>query len=291
MRETSKPRCPGIPLRPALLLAVALLANACSRGPERVLLVTIDTLRADRLGCYGREGAQTPTLDGIAAEGVRFETAISPAPVTLPSHASLMTALDPPSHGVRYNSIFRLEEGFPTLAEGMRTAGFKTAAFVGAMVLERDFGLARGFDSYDDQMPPRWGMGRAQRAERSADAVVDEAIAWLEKAPDRFFLCVHLFDPHAKYEPPPDFARAFPDDPYAGEIAFVDAELGRLLKHLNQRWPDQRTLVVATSDHGESLFDHDEPTHSYGIYDSTQRVPLLMQGPGLGVGSWNPWRD
>ncbi|MCP5059301.1 MAG: sulfatase-like hydrolase/transferase [bacterium] len=281
MRENSKPSQLRVSLLLSLYMAVSLTAGACSRGPERVLLVTIDTLRADRLGCYGREGAQTPTLDGIAAAGVRFETAISPTPMTLPSHTSLMTALDPPSHGVRHNSIFRLEENFPTLAEAMRAAGFETAAFLGAMVLERDFGLARGFDSYDDQMPPRWGQNQMQRAERSADAVVDEAIAWLEKAPDRFFLWVHLYDPHAKYEPPPEFAKAFPNDPYAGEIAFVDAELGRLLAHLNQRWPDQRTLVVATSDHGESLFDHDEPTHSYGIYDSTQRVPLLMQGPGL----------
>jgi arylsulfatase A-like enzyme/tetratricopeptide (TPR) repeat protein len=246
-----------------------------------VVLVSIDTLRADRLGCYGREGARTSTLDGIAAEGVRFEAALSPAPLTLPSHASLMTALDPPDHGVRHNLVFRLEADLPTLAEGMRAAGFETAAFVGAMILEREFGLARGFDSYDDQMPPRWGAGHTRRAERNADAVVDAAIGWIENAPARFFLWVHFYDPHTDYEPPPRYARQFPDDPYAGEIAFVDAELGRLLETLQQRWPDGRTLTVVVSDHGESLFEHDEPTHSYGIYDSTQRIPLLMQGAGL----------
>jgi arylsulfatase A-like enzyme/tetratricopeptide (TPR) repeat protein len=246
-----------------------------------VVLVSIDTLRADRLGCYGREDARTPTLDRIAAEGVRFDAALSPAPLTLPSHVSLMTALDPPDHGVRHNLVFRLEENLPTLAEAMGAAGFETAAFVGAMVLEREFGLARGFDSYDDQMPPRWGAGNTRRSERSADAVVDAAIAWIEEAPARFFLWVHFYDPHTAYEPPPRYAREFPEDPYAGEIAFVDAELGRLLETLEQRWPDQRTLTVVVSDHGESLYEHDEPTHSYGIYDSTQRVPLLMRGPGL----------
>ena len=267
---------------PVLLGLVLLLATgACHRGPERVVLVTIDTLRADRLGCYGSEDARTPTLDAIATNGVRFATALSPAPLTLPSHASLMTGLDPPQHGVRHNAIFRLEADVPTLAEHMRAAGFETAAFVASMVLERDFGLARGFDRYDDRMPPRWGKSPLRRAERRATAVVDAVAAWTESAPGRFFLWVHFYDPHTEYEPPQPYAQRFPDDPYAGEIAFVDAELGRLLETLNERWPDRRTLLVVTSDHGESLFEHDEPTHSYGIYDSTQRVPLLMQGPGL----------
>ncbi|MCP3983488.1 MAG: sulfatase-like hydrolase/transferase, partial [bacterium] len=141
----------------SLLLTIGLATSACSRGPERVVLITIDTLRADQLGCYGKEGAQTPTLDGIATKGVRFEAAVSPTPITLPSHSSLMTALDPPFHGVRHNTIFRLEADHPTLAEQMRSAGFETAAFVGTVVLERESGLARGFDTYDDQMPPRWG--------------------------------------------------------------------------------------------------------------------------------------
>ncbi|MCP3986993.1 MAG: sulfatase-like hydrolase/transferase, partial [bacterium] len=166
----------------------------------------------------------------------------------------------------------------------MRSAGFETAAFVGTVVLERESGLARGFDTYDDQMPPRWGKSALRRAERSATAVVDAVDAWMNTAPDRFFLWVHLYDPHAPYDPPPQYAREFPSDPYAGEIAFVDAELGRLLERMNERWPDERTLVAVTSDHGESMFDHGEPTHSYGIYDSTQWVPLLMQGPGLPQG-------
>ncbi|MEE8508363.1 MAG: sulfatase, partial [Myxococcota bacterium] len=268
----------------ALGVVVLMLPAGCGRRPpDRVLLVSIDTLRADHVGCYGATRAHTPQMDEIGARGVRFAATLSPAPLTLPAHVSLMTALDPPAHGVRHNSIHRLNESIPTLAERMREAGFATAAFVGAVVLDPRFGLARGFDHYDDRMESRVS-GLVGYAERRADRVVDAALAWVRQAPPRFFLWVHLYDPHASYDPPPGFASAFASRPYDGEIAFADAELGRLLTGIRGRWGESGLLVVVTSDHGESLGEHAEPTHTYTIYDATQRVPLLMSGPGLAAG-------
>ena len=271
----------------ALGTLVPLVPAGCGSGPqpapERVVLVTIDTLRADRVGCYGATAGHTPQLDALAAQGVRFAVAISPAPLTLPAHASLMTALDPPGHGVRHNSIHRLDATLPTLAERMRAAGHATAAFVGAVVLAERFGLGRGFDVYDDDMGERTS-GVVGYAERRANRVVDAALAWVREAPARFFLWVHFYDPHATYDPPPGFASAFASRPYAGEIAFVDAQLGRLIAGIEERWSAEGLLIVVTSDHGESLNEHGEATHSYTIYDATQRVPLVMRGPGLPAG-------
>jgi arylsulfatase A-like enzyme/Tfp pilus assembly protein PilF len=256
-------------VRLALLCAVlipGLGGLGCGAAPlQRVVLVSIDTLRADHVGCYGARAARTPTLDGLAARGVRFAAAISPVPLTLPSHTSLMTGLDPPHHGVRHNSVFRLAGDVPTVAERMQAAGFATAAFVGAFVLEARFGLDRGFDVYDDRMAGR-RSGEVGYAERPADQVVDAALAWLEDAPPRFFLWVHFYDPHQVYAPPP---------------GFTDFQLGRLLAALEERFGEGGTLVLATSDHGESLGEHGEPTHSYSLYDATQRVPLLLAGSGV----------
>jgi len=281
----------GEELARASRLAIALalhgtLALGCIPGSsvDRVVLVTIDTLRADHLGCYGGRWVETPVLDALAERGVRFETAISPAPLTLPSHTSLMTGLDPPRHGVRNNSTFQLDSGFPTLAQRMRERGFATAAFIGAVVLDRQYGLARGFDDYDDRMAPRRAAGEFGFAERTADRVVDSAIAWLETAPERFFLWLHLYDPHAGYNPPARYLARSPSHPYAGEIAFADAELGRLVELVRARWDERRTLFVVTSDHGESLGEHGEMTHSLTIYDATQRVPLILSGAGLSRG-------
>jgi arylsulfatase A-like enzyme len=266
---------------------LVLLATGCQRSegilPDRVVLVTIDTLRADRVGCYGSERTRTPEIDTLAAGGVRFAAAISPAPLTLPAHASLLTALEPPRHGVRHNSIHRLGAGPATLAEQLRAAGFETAAFVGALVLDSRFGLARGFDVYDDRMERR-SAATVGYAERRGDRVVDAALRWLETAPDRFFLWLHLYDPHTRYDPPPGFAVAYPGDPYAGEIAFADAQVGRLLGGIRSRWGSSGLLVALTSDHGESLFEHGEPTHSYTLYEATQRVPLVLAGAGLPEG-------
>ncbi len=264
-------------------MLVACGRNAEPNGPARLVLVTIDTLRADRVGAYGAETGATPTLDALAARGVRFETAIAPAPITLPSHATLLTALDPPDHGVRGNGRFRLRDEVPTLAERMQAAGFATAAFVSAFVLDRRFGLERGFDHYDDRVGvqnPEEGV-----AARAADQTVDAALAWLAQAPARFFLWLHLYDPHDPYEPPEPYRTQQLGRPYDGEIAFADAEVGRLLAAIDARFGADETAVIVTSDHGESLGEHGEPTHSFTIYEATQRVPLIMAGPGLPSGA------
>ena len=275
-------------LRIGCVLVIALAALALpgcmpeQRGPARVVVVTIDTLRADHVGSYGSERARTPVLDGLAREGVRFDAAFSPVPLTLPAHATLLTGLDPDLHGVRHNAVFTLAPGIPSLPERLRAAGFGTAAFVGAFVLDRRFGLARGFDVYDDAMGGR-RSGRAVVgfAERRADAVVDAFLGWLETAPDRFFAWVHVYDPHADYDPPAGFSLGFAGRPYDGEIAFVDSQLGRLFEALDARFDREDTLVVVTSDHGESLGEHGEPTHSYSLYAATQRIPMIWRGPGF----------
>jgi arylsulfatase A-like enzyme/tetratricopeptide (TPR) repeat protein len=268
------------------LALLGTLASGCipAASVDRVVLVTIDTLRADHLGCYGGRWVDTPVLDALAERGVRFETAISPAPLTLPAHASLMTGLDPPRHGVRNNATFELAGDLPTLAQRMREQSFATAAFIGAVVLDRQYGLARGFEHYDDRMAPRHAAGELGFAERTADRVIDSATAWLKRAPDRFFLWLHLYDPHADYKPPARYLAESPSHPYAGEIAFADAQLGRLVDLVGTRWDEGRTLFVITSDHGESLGEHGEMTHSFTIYDATQRVPLILSGAGLSQG-------
>jgi arylsulfatase A-like enzyme/Tfp pilus assembly protein PilF len=249
---------------------------------ERIVLVSIDTLRADHVGCYGAEQAETPTLDALAAEGVRFETAISPAPLTLPSHTTLLTGRDPPRHGVRHNGLFRLPADVVTLAEHLRGSRFATAAFVSTFILDGRFGLERGFDVYDDELGVLSATSAAVSARRG-DHTVGAALAWLERAPERFFLFVHLYDPHAPHAPPEPFASRFAGRPYDGEVAFADAEIGRLRAAVAKRWRGG-TLWWVTSDHGESLGEHLEATHSYGVYDATQRVPLLVAGPGVPPG-------
>ena len=252
-------------------------------APDRILLVTIDTLRADHVGCYGAERAATRTLDTLAVDGVRFEAAVSPAPLTLPAHTSLMTALDPPGHGVRHNGVFRLPDAIPTLAERLREAGYATGAVVGSQVLDRRYGLERGFDFYDDQLTDRIAGGSGW-PERRADRVVDATLGLVERLGARFFLWVHFYDPHMTYDPPAGFASAFSSRPYDGEIAFADAQLGRLLRALRARWGEAGLLVVVTSDHGESFGEHGDRTHSYLVYETTQSVPLLFAGPGIPAG-------
>ncbi len=275
-----------------LASCIALVGCRAGNEPtpvERIVLVSIDTLRADHVGCYGAEGAETPALDALAAEGARFETAISPAAITLPSHTTLLTGRDPPQHGVRHNGFFRLPPDVVPLAEHLHGAGFATAAFVSAFVLDSRFGLDRGFDRYDDQLGMlRTTGGPGAVPERRGDRTVDAALAWLDAAPERFFLWVHLYDPHAEYEPPSPFAERFAGKPYDGEIAFADAQLARLRAAIAERWPAGGTLWWVTSDHGESLGEHDEKTHSYGVYDATQHVPLLVAGPGVPRGQSIP---
>lgn len=247
-----------------------------------VLLVTIDTLRADHVGSYGALGVATPNLDRVAVQGVRFDQAIAPAPITLPSHASLFTALYPPTHGVRHNGVYVLGERFVTLAERYREAGYQTGAVVGAIVLSGRFGIGQGFTHYDDAIGGA-GSSLSGYPERDAAAVTDRALAWLDATPGPFFLWVHYYDPHARYSPPEPHATEFADRPYDGEIAHVDVQLGRLLRAVRQH-SEVEPLIALTSDHGEGLGEHGERTHSVLLYDSVLRIPLVMSGPGLPAG-------
>ncbi len=263
-----------------LLLVWALLACGAPQPLDdrtSLLLVTIDTLRADHVGAYGAEFAATPTLDQLAAEGTRFDAAIAATPLTLPSHATLLTGQRPTTHGVRHNGIHQLGDGVETLAERLTEEGFATGAVVAAAVLEARYGLAQGFGHYDDARGRAAGAGTF--LERPADEVTDAALEWLAERETRqpFFLWVHYYDPHADYRPPEPHASAHAGRPYDGEIAFVDAQLARLLAAIDR----ERTLLAVTADHGESLGEHGEPTHSHTLYDATQRVPLLLAGPGV----------
>jgi choline-sulfatase len=267
-------------------LAAALTALAgvvwLARPPRtrpNVLLVTIDTLRADHVGSYGGRDADTPVLDALAARGVRFATAIAHAPLTAPSHASILTSLLPPAHGVRDNGTFVLPAAPTTLAEVFRAAGYRTAAFISGFPLDHRFGFARGFETYDDHLLRGADSRRASYVERPAAATTRSAVDWLRASPAPWFAWVHYFDPHAPYEPPADLAVRFAARPYDGEIASVDRELGRLLAAAGTG--EGRTLVLVTSDHGESLGEHGEATHGVFVYDSTLRVPWIMAGPGV----------
>jgi choline-sulfatase len=250
-----------------------------SPAPRRVVVITIDTLRADHVGAYGDAAARTPALDRLARDGVRFDHAYAAAPITLTSHASLMTGRYPPGHGARHNGM-RLDLKTPTLAERFAAAGYTTAAFVAAFPLDRRFGLIKGFQTYGDLMP-RDASGHVAN-ERPGRLVVDEALAWLgTHRQEKFFLWIHLFEPHAPYGDPADRRPALAR--YDDDIAEADAQVGRLLDGLG----DLRsgTLIVAAGDHGEAFGEHGEVSHSIFTYDTTLRVPLIFSGAGLPSGA------
>jgi choline-sulfatase len=320
-RPSLRPSAPLLPLRPsvALLLAaaLALAAVGCARGGDagaraaggdggpgsgnagnvegargaNLLLVTLDTVRADHLGCYGYGPAETPALDRLAREGVRFARASSAAPLTLPSHASILTGLLPLHHGVRNNGAAGLAAGTPTLATLLGAAGYRTGAFVAAFVLDHRFGLAPGFETYDDEVNRDPNAGWVLEAERAGDQVVDRALAWLGRLGQLgrlgkddsrpFFLWVHLYDAHAPYRPPSPYRERHAGRPYDGAIAFDDAQVGRLLAEIDRRGWRERTVVAVTADHGESLGEHGEATHGLLLYEPDLAVPLLLRGPGL----------
>jgi arylsulfatase A-like enzyme/cytochrome c-type biogenesis protein CcmH/NrfG len=257
----------------------------CARRPvfDSVLLVTLDTLRADHVSCYGRSPVATPALDGLAQRGARATRAWTPVPLTTPAHASILSGLYPPSHGVRNNARFRLPDGVTTLPEIMKASGAKTAAFVASFTTSRLFGLGQGFDVYDDDMGNDLRMGR--RSQRPGDEVVDRALTWLaENGAGPFFLWVHLYDPHFPYEAPRAYAERFPGDPYSAEVAFTDAQVGRLVLALEKAGTAARTVVVAVADHGEGLGSHGEDRHGILLYEETLRVPLVFVAPGRVVG-------
>src|SRR5262245_43827798 len=249
--------------------------------PDKIVLITIDTLRADHLGCYGAAGAATPVLDGLAREGVLYEDATSVAPVTLVAHATILTGLIPPAHGVRSNGSFRLPAEVTTLAERLHARGFATGAFVGSFVLSHEFGLDQGFDTYDDTLPRQRPDRKFDFAERRAVEVLSRAADWaVAKKDGPFFLWAHVYDPHAPYDPPPPFDRTFADRPYDGEIAYVDSEIGKFLERLRGARILDRALLVVTADHGEGLGEHGESTHGLFLYQSTLHVPLIVRPPG-----------
>jgi len=247
-------------------------------------------LRADHVGAYGSALGATPTIDRFAREGLRFDVARAHVPMTLPSHTTIMTGLYPFSNGVRDNGSFRFDGAKPTLASELKRAGYRTAAFVGAFVLDARFGLNAGFDVYDDRV--RGESANLEIVQRTAGAVVAAAGDWITNPqppvpanpqspiPNPWFAWVHLYDPHEPYTPPEPFASRYAQDPYSGEIAYADAALGALFDRLRREGALDRTLLVITSDHGESLGEHGERTHGLFAYESTLRVPLVVWAPG-----------
>ena len=243
-------------------------------NPDRnVLLVTIDTLRADALGSYGGR-AVTPNLDALAAHGARFTFAHAHAVVTLVSHASILTGKYPYEHGIRDNTGYRLRPNETTVATRLKSQGFATGAFVGGFPLDRRFGLTPGFDVYDDRMTKAGAPGEPAERERPADAVVKSALDWMGAQSGKWFAWVHVYDPHEPYQPPGEFASRFAADPYLGEVSWTDSALGPLFERLATL--SRPTLVVVTGDHGESLGEHGERTHSLFAYEPTLRVPLIV---------------
>jgi choline-sulfatase len=254
-----------------------------------VLLITLDTTRADHLTCYsGPSGrAKTPNLDALAARGVVLAHATAQVPLTLPSHASIMTGEYPTVHGLRGMEGFVLGTAHPTLASIAQAHDFATAAFVGSRVLAKHFGLANGFTTYDDDMGQQAQEDNLPGvfAERRAAQVTDRAIAWLQQNGKRkFFLWAHYFDPHAPYDAPDPYKQNYARDPYSGEIAYTDEQVGRLLNRLAGMGLASRTVVAVLGDHGESLGEHGEMTHGVFLYDSTLHVPFILAGPGIPSG-------
>jgi arylsulfatase A-like enzyme/Flp pilus assembly protein TadD len=283
----------------AVVLAIVLIRVEKISGPSigplsrdldltgaNVLLITLDTTRADRIGSYGYGAAETPRLDALASEGVLFEHAVTPTAFTLPSHSSIMTGLYPPFHGVRLNGGAALADVQTTLAERLAGAGYRCGAVVAAFVVDQRWGLSQGFERYDDdfEMAPDQKLDLAG-VQRPGDRVVDIGLEWLEQSDERpFFAWLHFYDPHIPYDPPEPYRSRFGGSGksglYDGEIAFTDAQVGRLLDWLDERGLAENTIVVVVGDHGESLGDHGEKEHGYYIYDATVRVPLIVRVPG-----------
>jgi arylsulfatase A-like enzyme/Tfp pilus assembly protein PilF len=279
----------GLGRRFLSLAVLALLSSAAASGQSApaartpILLITVDTLRADHLRCYGYTGIETPHIDALARAGVRFTHAYTPVPITLPAHASLMTGTFPMATGMHDFTTNKLPANAVTLAKVLRDKGYTTAAFIGSAVLDSRFGLNQGFHTYYDYFDFRQLRGsNFDQLERRGDLVVDEALSWLKLNPRQpFFLWVHLYDPHDPYTPPEPYASRYRSHPYDGEIAFADAQVGRLFAYLQERNLYDNALIVLASDHGEGLGEHGEKTHGFFIYNSTLHVPLIFKVPGV----------
>jgi arylsulfatase A-like enzyme len=251
-------------------------AKVARDGNLNVLLITLDTTRADRIGAYGWSKARTPNIDALAAGGVRFADAYCPAPLTLPSHCSILTGTYPFYHKVRNNGSYYLAPEAVTLAERLRDRGFRTSAFVASFNVDSRFGIDQGFAVYDDRVDDEQ-MLKTFRSERKADKVADAFIGWLEgNAGSRFFSWVHFFDPHMPHDPPFPYKEEFAGNLYDGEVAFMDHELGRVIDALRAKGVLDRTLVVVAGDHGEALGEKEELDHGIFIYDGTMKVPMIL---------------
>jgi arylsulfatase A-like enzyme/Tfp pilus assembly protein PilF len=295
-----------VPLRRAVLVALGVVVLAAGwsilagrfagvrllppKSPRHLLLVSLDTVRADHLGSYRYPAAQTPRIDALAASGLRFEHASTVAPLTLPAHSSLMTGTFPAWHGVRDNGGFYLDDDQLTIAEILRDKGFRTGGFIGAFVLDRRWGISQGFDRYfDDFDLDKYSDASAMdMIQRPGGEVVDRALEWLQAEPKRpFFAWVHLYDAHAPYEAPEPFRSRFPrtrDGAYDAEIASADAQIGRLVDALRADGRLDDTLIVIVADHGEMLGEHGELTHGFFIYEAATHIPLIISGPGVPAG-------
>jgi len=272
--------------RRLILILTALTAlHAAAQTPAKpalnVVLITIDTLRADHVGCYGYKQIKTPNIDGLAADGVRFESAFAVVPVTLPSHSSMLTGTYPMLSGMHDFSGNKLSPLQPTLASVLKQAGYQTGAVIGAAVLDSRFGLNQGFDFYYDHFDfSRLDEANLDEMERPGNVVADVALDWLAKnSQKKFFLWMHLYDPHFPYHPPEPYSREYAAQPYDGEIAFADEQVGRLLRFLKEKGIYKNTVIVLCGDHGESLGEHGEKTHGFFIYNATMHVPLIIRLP------------
>lgn len=275
-----------------LMLGLAIVpsrAAAESRPVPNVLVITIDTLRADHLGCYGDKQIRTPNIDALAADGFRFERAYSSVPVTLPSHTMIFTGTYPMFNGMHDFSGNKLGDQ-PTLASVLKEHGYSTGAVIGSAVLDSRFGLNRGFDFYYDHFDfNRLKESNVEEMKRPGNVVTDVALDWLNKNDQgRFFLWMHLYDPHYPYQPPEPFATQYGNDAYDGEIAFADEQVGRVVSFLKEKKLYSNTLIVLAADHGESLGEHGEKTHGFFIYNSTLHVPLIFHLPGAAPESPHP---
>jgi arylsulfatase A-like enzyme/Tfp pilus assembly protein PilF len=282
-------RWSGFALVVSLLVLVRPASAAGSPSPN-VVVITIDTLRADHLGCYGDQQIRTPHIDSLAADGVRFERAYTPVPVTLPAHTVLFTGTYPLLSGIHDFSANKLSPTQPTLASVLKEQGYTTGAVIGSAVLDSRFGLNRGFDFYYDHFDfNRLQESNLDEMERPGNVVADTALDWLAKHDkNKFFLWMHLYDPHFPYRPPEPYSEQYKDRPYDGEIAFADAQVGRLIRFLKDKGLYQNTIIVLTGDHGESLGEHGEKTHGFFIYNATLHIPVIFHLPGQKLGNRMP---
>ena len=266
-------------------IAAAATTPAAKRPPN-VILITIDTVRADHVGCYGDKDIHTPTLDALAHDGIVFDRAISQVPLTWPSHAVILTGTYPFQNGVQDFTGTPLDKKFRSVAQAFQQHGYATGAVVSAFVLDRSWGLARGFDFYDDAFSPEQFATRdIGLVERRAGESVDRALTWLKKhSQHQFFFWLHLYDPHSPYDPPEPFRSQYQGHPYDGEIAYADHELARVITWLKAAQLYNSSLIVFLSDHGESLREHGEQEHGFFVYNSTTHIPLIVKPPaGSGV--------